>query len=134
MLEVNRKTSFATGRRKCSIARVRILKGNGKILINKIDANVYLQYSPRYLQSLKEPLVLAQIESEVDILINVSGGGLSGQTGAIRLGITRALCQINSDYRPILKKAGYLTRDARIKERKKYGLRKARKAPQYSKR
>ena len=78
--------------------------------------------------------MLAQIESEVDILINVSGGGLSGQTGAIRLGITRALCQINSDYRPILKKAGYLTRDARIKERKKYGLRKARKAPQYSKR
>ena len=124
----------ATGRRKCTIARVRVSKGTGQFLINKIEVTQYLQYSPQYLQYLQEPIVLAKLESEVDIIVNVSGGGIAGQTGAIRLGIARAVCQIDIDNRAILKAEGCLTRDARIKERKKYGLKKARKAPQYSKR
>nr|YP_010336771.1 ribosomal protein S9 [Stylonema alsidii]UNJ15177.1 ribosomal protein S9 [Stylonema alsidii] len=134
MSEVNLSPSIAVGRRKCAIARVRIFKGSGEILINNIEISKYLQYSPKYLQHVKEPLNLVNLETEIDIKVSVFGGGISGQAGAIRLGIARALCQINSDHRVILKSEGCLTRDARIKERKKYGLKKARKAPQYSKR
>nr|YP_010336574.1 ribosomal protein S9 [Rhodospora sordida]UNJ14980.1 ribosomal protein S9 [Rhodospora sordida] len=134
MLQTNLNTSFGIGRRKCAIARVRVFKGNGKIFINEIESSLYLQYSPKYLQYLKEPLTLTNMETEVDLKVTVLGGGISGQTGAIRLGIARAICKINPDHRAILKLEGCLTRDARIKERKKYGLKKARKAPQYSKR
>nr|YP_010336377.1 ribosomal protein S9 [Goniotrichopsis reniformis]UNJ14783.1 ribosomal protein S9 [Goniotrichopsis reniformis] len=134
MSEISSSISVAVGRRKCAIARVRIAKGDGKIVINNIDSTHYLQYSPKYLQYLKEPLALANLETELDIHVNVIGGGIAGQTGAIRLGIARAICKINSDHRGILKAEGCLTRDARVKERKKYGLKKARKAPQYSKR
>lgn len=134
MSEVNSSPYIAVGRRKCAIARVRIFKGSGEILINNIEVSKYLQYSPKYLQYVKEPLNLVNLKTEIDIKVSVFGGGISGQAGAIRLGIARALCQINPDHRVILKSEGCLTRDARIKERKKYGLKKARKAPQYSKR
>nr|YP_010335788.1 ribosomal protein S9 [Chroothece richteriana]UNJ14194.1 ribosomal protein S9 [Chroothece richteriana] len=134
MTEINTNVWNGTGRRKCATARVRLVKGNGTITINQIDIHHYLQYSPGYIQYLKEPLSLISMVSEVDIQVNVNGGGIAGQTGAIRLGIARALCKLNSDYRNILKLGGCLTRDARIVERKKYGLKKARKAPQYSKR
>lgn len=134
MSQNNINMYLGIGRRKSSVARVRITKGNGNITINNVEASSYLQYSPIFLQYLKEPLSLIKIENEIDIIVNVFGGGLSGQCGAIRLGIARALCLINNDYRKVLKREGCLTRDARVKERKKYGLKKARKAPQYSKR
>nr|YP_010338514.1 ribosomal protein S9 [Rhodaphanes brevistipitata]UNJ18464.1 ribosomal protein S9 [Rhodaphanes brevistipitata] len=124
----------AVGRRKSSVARVQIQKGNGNIKINGIEVNHYLQYSAKYLQYLKEPLTTVQMEDEIDIIVNVNGGGISGQCGAIRLGVARALCKMNGEYRANLKQEGCLTRDARVKERKKYGLKKARKASQYSKR
>ena len=124
---------YGTGRRKKSIARVYLVPGTGKITINKRDIDEYLG-----LETLKvivrQPLVLTETEGKFDVMVNVKGGGYTGQAGAIRHGIARALNKYDLDLRPTLKKAGYLTRDPRMKERKKYGLKKARRAPQFSKR
>jgi small subunit ribosomal protein S9 len=127
-------TYIGTGHRKNSIARVRLTPGSGKILINGIQGESYLQFSPNYLQVSKSPLSSLGLETKYDLNIKAEGGGLTGQTEAIRLGLARALCKINPENRIALKFEGYLTRDSRSKERKKYGLRKARKAPQFSKR
>ena len=123
-----------TGRRKSSIARVRLVPGSGKLFINGLTGEAYLQFSPNYLRISYAPLKLLGLAHEYDIYVKTEGGGLTGQADAIRLGVARALCTINPDNRKILKAEGFLIRDARIKERRKYGLRKARKAPQYSKR
>ena len=125
---------FGTGRRKSSIARVRLVPGSGKLIINGIPGEYYLQFSPNYLRISYAPLKTLGLNSEYDIDVKTEGGGLTGQADAIKLGVARALCEINPSNRYTLKAEGYLTRDARIKERRKYGLRKARKAPQYSKR
>jgi small subunit ribosomal protein S9 len=124
----------ATGRRKEATAKVILKLGTGNISINKIDAQAYLQYNLNYLQTLKAPLLTLNLENSYDFEIVVKGGGLSAQTDASRLGISRVLCELASDNRPLLKSSAFLTRDARSKERKKYGLKKARKAPQFSKR
>ncbi len=122
-----------TGRRKKSIARVYIKPGKGNITINKRDIEEYFG-----LETLKvivrQPLAVTDTEGKYDILVNVKGGGYTGQAGAIRHGIARALLKVDEDFRPALKKAGFLTRDPRMKERKKYGLKAARRAPQFSKR
>ena len=124
---------YGTGRRKKSIARVYLVPGTGNITINKRSIDEYLG-----LETLKvivrQPLTATETTDKFDVLVNVHGGGFSGQAGAIRHGIARALLQADADFRPILKKAGYLTRDPRMKERKKYGLKAARRAPQFSKR
>ncbi|SYV96744.1 30S ribosomal protein S9 [Mycoplasmopsis edwardii] len=121
------------GRRKSSVARVKLTKGSGKFLINKRDAREYLT-SDIYLKDANQPFVLTETTGQFDISVVVAGGGLSGQAGAIRLGIARALLEASADYRGVLKAAGMLTRDARAKERKKPGLRAARRARQFSKR
>lgn len=123
-----------TGRRKTSIARVRLIPGSGKLIINGLPGESYLQFSPNYLRISYGPLKILGLSKEYDIYVKTEGGGLTGQADAIRLGIARALCRINPENRIALKSEGFLTRDSRVKERKKYGLRKARKAPQYSKR
>ena len=124
---------YGTGRRKSSVARVYLVPGTGKITINKRDIDEYLG-----LETLKvvvrHPLVATETVDKFDVLVNVRGGGYSGQAGAIRHGIARALLQVDAEYRPTLKAAGFLTRDPRMKERKKYGLKAARRAPQFSKR
>ncbi len=125
---------WGTGRRKSAIARVRLIPGEGKVIINGRDGENYLQYNQSYLATTKAPLEILGLEGDYDILVNVKGGGVTGQAEAIRLGVARALCELSPDNRPPLKIEGYLTRDPRAKERKKYGLRKARKAPQFSKR
>ena len=123
----------ATGRRKSSVARVRLVPGEGKVVINGREMNDYFG-----LETLKlivnQPLELTETKDKYDILVNVIGGGISGQAGAIRHGIARALVVLDESYRPALKAAGLLTRDPRMKERKKYGLKGARRAPQFSKR
>jgi small subunit ribosomal protein S9 len=121
------------GRRKQAIVRVRIIAGNGKITCNGRELEKYFP-SKVAQQSVREPLVTADKSEAFDVVANLSGGGITGQAGALRLAIARALIEIDVDDRPALKKAGFLTRDARVKESKKYGLKKARKAPQYSKR
>tara|TARA_B100000686_G_scaffold346210_1_gene432403 strand:+ start:23 stop:412 length:390 start_codon:yes stop_codon:yes gene_type:complete len=126
-------TEISVGRRKASIARVRFVKGKGKIIVNNQDPLEYFKRESLVME-LKEPLTLVEFDKKSDILINVNGGGLSGQAGAIRLGIARSLQTINSDYRGVLKKAGMLTRDSRVVERKKYGQPGARKKFQFSKR
>lgn len=124
---------YGTGRRKKSIARVRLLPGEGKITINKREIENYFGMDTlRYI--VKQPLELTGTLSSYDVIVSVNGGGLTGQAGAIRHGISRALLKLDVNLRPELKKAGFLTRDPRMKERKKYGLKKARKAPQFSKR
>lgn len=125
---------WGTGRRKTSSARVRLVPGTGKLTINGREGESYLQFNMGYLSIAKAPLEVLGLENDYDILVNVRGGGLTGQADSIRLGVARALCDLSPDNRPPLKVEGYLTRDPRAKERKKYGLRKARKAPQYSKR
>lgn len=124
---------YGTGRRKSSVARVYLVPGTGKITINKRDIDEYLG-----LETLKvvvrQPLVATENVDKFDVLVNVKGGGYTGQAGAIRHGIARALLQVDAEYRPTLKAAGFLTRDPRMKERKKYGLKAARRAPQFSKR
>lgn len=125
---------WGTGRRKTSVARVRLITGTGKVLINGRPGDDYLQFIPAYLLAVKAPLDTLGLENEYDVVVNVSGGGLTGQAEAIRMGVARALCQLSPDHRSPIKAEGYLTRDARAKERRKYGLRKARKAPQFSKR
>ncbi len=123
-----------TGRRKTSVARVNLIPGSGKLIINNLPGESYLQFSPNYLRISCSPLNLLGLDKEYDVYVKTKGGGLTGQADAIRLGLARALCTINSDNRIMLKSEGLLRRDSRSKERKKYGLRKARKAPQYSKR
>ena len=126
-------TYYGTGRRKKSVARVYLTPGTGKVTINKRDMEEYFG-----LETLKvivrQPLVATETVDKFDVIVNVHGGGFTGQAGAIRHGIARALLKADADFRPTLKKAGYLTRDPRMKERKKYGLKAARRAPQFSKR
>ena len=124
---------YGTGRRKSSIARVYLVPGTGKITINKRDMDNYFGLDTLKL-IVRQPLVLTETQDKFDVLVNVKGGGFTGQAGAIRHGISRALLHADADYRPTLKKAGFLTRDPRMKERKKYGLKAARRAPQFSKR
>ena len=124
---------YGTGRRKSSVARVYLVPGNGKITIKKRDIDDYFGLETLKLV-VRQPLVLTENTDKLDVLVNVHGGGFTGQAGAIRHGISRALLQADADYRPALKKAGFLTRDPRMKERKKYGLKAARRAPQFSKR
>lgn len=119
-----------TGRRKKAIARVRLVPGTGKIVINKRDLEDYIKYETLRVL-VKEPLMITDTMGQYDVLVNVKGGGYTGQAGAIRHGISRALLQVDGELRPILKKAGFLTRDSRMKERKKYGLKKARRASQF---
>ena len=124
---------YGTGRRKDSVARVRVYTGTGKVTINDRDIDNY--YGLETLKLIvRSPLVLLGLEGKYDVVVRVSGGGVSGQAGAIRHGLARALLQQNEENRSVLKKAGFLTRDPRMKERKKYGLKAARRAPQFSKR
>ncbi len=122
----------AVGRRKSAVARVRLVPGEGKIIINKRDIDNYFGLETLKM-TMRQPLELTKVNS-FDVLVNVRGGGLTGQAGAIRHGVSRALCKANPELRDSLKKAGFLTRDPRMKERKKYGLKAARRAPQFSKR
>ena len=123
----------AVGRRKSAVARVRLVPGEGKILVNKRDIEDYFGLETLKM-TVRQPLNLVNVGGSFDVLVNVRGGGLTGQEGAIRHGISRALCKVNPELREALKKAGFLTRDPRMKERKKYGLKAARRAPQFSKR
>lgn len=129
-----RKENIGLGKRKKSTARVFIIPGEGNLIINRVKGNKYLQYNNTYLTTVWSPLKKLDLEKQFDIITIVKGGGLTGQAQAIQLGVARLLGQRDSKNRKILKSYGFLTRDSRIKERKKYGLRKARKAPQYSKR
>ena len=124
---------YGTGRRKSSVARVRLVPGSGKVTINGRNMEEYFGLKTLEL-IVRQPLVLTEMVDKYDVLANVSGGGASGQAGAIRHGISRALLELDGELRPALKKAGFLTRDSREKERRKYGLKKARKASQFSKR
>ncbi|MDI9258910.1 MULTISPECIES: 30S ribosomal protein S9 [Alicyclobacillus] len=124
---------WAVGRRKTSVARVRLLPGDGKIVVNKRPMDEYFGLESLKL-IVKQPLLLTDTVGQYDVYVNVRGGGISGQAGAIRHGIARALLKVDPNLRPTLKRAGLLTRDARMKERKKYGLKAARRAPQFSKR
>lgn len=124
---------YGTGRRKSSVARVYLTPGTGKITINKRDIDDY--FGPETLKIIvRQPFEATNTVDKYDTKVNVKGGGFTGQAGAVRHGIARALLTVDSDFRPVLKKAGFLTRDPRVKERRKYGLKKARKAPQFSKR
>ena len=125
--------NYGTGRRKSSVARVYLVPGTGKITINERDIDEYFGLDTLKV-IVRQPLVATETSDKFDVLVNVKGGGYTGQAGAIRHGISRALLTVDGDYRPVLKKAGFLTRDPRMKERKKYGLKAARRAPQFSKR
>jgi len=125
---------WGTGRRKSAVARVRLVPGSGQMIVNKRPGDDYFNFNSGYISAAKAPLETLGLENEYDILVNAHGGGLTGQSDAVRLGVARALCQLDPENRKPLKVEGYLTRDPRAKERKKYGLHKARKAPQYSKR
>ena len=124
---------YGTGRRKSSVARVYLVPGTGKVTINKKDMDEYFGLDTLKL-IVRQPLALTETADKYDVITTVRGGGFTGQAGAIRHGISRALLQVDGDFRPTLKKAGFLTRDPRMKERKKYGLKGARRAPQFSKR
>lgn len=124
---------IGTGRRKTSVARVRLLNGTGKFIVNKKDIEEYFNYETLRMIA-KAPLTLTENEGKFDVYVNVQGGGFTGQAGAIRHGISRALLEFDENLRPSLKREGFLTRDARAVERKKYGLKKARRSPQFSKR
>jgi small subunit ribosomal protein S9 len=124
---------IGTGRRKSSVARVRLIPGEGKIIVNNREIEDYIPFAA-LREVVKQPLVATETLGAYDILVNVNGGGYTGQAGAIRHGVARALLQVDPEFRPALKSAGLLTRDPRMKERKKYGLKGARRAPQFSKR
>lgn len=130
----NKVVYWGTGRRKAAIARVRLVPGTGEVIVNGKPGEIYFNRIANYLQGLKAPLETLGLEADYNILVNAHGGGLTGQADAVKLGVARALCQLSPENRQPLKAEGYLTRDPRAKERKKYGLHKARKAPQYSKR
>ena len=134
---MNSRINVGVGKRKQAVARVFLKPGSNKVIINKIPSGKYLQYNQNYMSTIMAPFFLVdhvQVDYRFDIIILVKGGGLSGQAEAIQLGFARLLCKMDNRNRQKLKSLGFLTRDSRIKERKKYGLRKARKAPQYSKR
>jgi small subunit ribosomal protein S9 len=131
---VFQKKNIGLGKRKQAIARVFLIPGEGNLIINKTSGDKYLQYNDTYLTTVWSPLEKLNLEKQFDVVVVVNGGGLTGQAQAIQLGVARLLCEMDPENRKILKPFGFLTRDSRIKERKKYGLRKARKAPQYSKR
>ena len=133
MPKTEKKYYYGTGRRKNAIARVRLIEGNGKIIINGKDLDEYFGLETLKV-IVKQPLTVTNSTAKYNVISTVEGGGYTGQAGAVRHGIARALNKANSEYRPILKSNGFLTRDPRMKERKKYGLKKARKAPQFSKR
>ena len=133
MAKANKIVYYGTGRRKSSVARVRLVEGSGKITINGKDIEEFSDVETLKV-IIRQPLVLTNTLTKYDVICSVNGGGFSGQAGAIRHGIARALNEANSEFRPALKSNGFLTRDPRMKERKKYGLKKARKAPQFSKR
>ncbi len=133
MANSNKIFFYGTGRRKSSIARVRLVEGSGKITINGKDIDEFFGMETLKV-IVRQPLTVTNTASKYDVIASVKGGGFTGQAGAIRHGIARALNEANSEYRPALKQNGFLTRDPRMKERKKYGLKKARKAPQFSKR
>ena len=124
---------YGTGRRKSSIARVYLVPGTGNITINKRSLDEYFGLETLKVV-VKQPLALTETADKFDVIVNVCGGGYTGQAGAIRHGVARALLEADAEYRPVLKAAGFLTRDPRMKERKKYGLKAARRAPQFSKR
>jgi small subunit ribosomal protein S9 len=124
---------YGTGRRKHAVARVRLVPGEGKVVINKRDMDEYFNYET-LKRDVMQPIVITETEGKYDIFVTVEGGGFTGQAGAIRHGISRALIKADEELRGTLKKAGFLTRDSRMKERKKYGLKAARRAPQFSKR
>lgn len=128
------KNKIGLGRRKKAIARVFFIPGKGKLIINKIPGETYLQNNTTFLNLILAPLKVLNLETQFDVIVLVNGGGLKGQTEAIQLAVARLICKVDLQNRKKLKPLGFLTRDARIKERKKYGLRKARKAPQFSKR
>ena len=128
------KNNIGLGKRKRATARVFLIPGDGNLIINKVAGEKYLQYNKTYLDKIWDPLKKLNLENQFDIVVLVRGGGLTGQTDATQLGVARLICKMDPQHRSVLKPFGLLTRDARIKERKKYGLRKARKAPQYSKR
>ena len=134
MFSKNQLVSEAIGRRKCATAKVSLFNGKGNFLVNDKIAENYFQYNLTYLKSIEAPLKKLDLENQYQVKVKVFGGGLTGQASAIRLAIARALCNINLENRPFLKVEGFLTSDSRVKERKKYGLKKARKASQYSKR
>ncbi len=123
-----------TGRRKSSIAEVQLIPGNGEFVINKKPGTLYMQENPGLIFKIQAPLDLLGLQKDFKTIVKVKGGGVVGQADAIQLGLARALCEVDLNYRSPLKLKGFLTRDSRCKERKKYGLKKARKAPQYSKR
>ncbi|WP_209125343.1 30S ribosomal protein S9 [Alkalihalobacillus sp. BA299] len=125
---------YGTGRRKHSVARVRLVPGDGRIVINNREFNEYFGNKEVLKLIIQQPLVETGTEGQYDVIVNVTGGGYTGQAGAIRHGVSRALLEVDPEYRAPLKSAGFLTRDARMKERKKYGLKAARRAPQFSKR
>jgi len=125
---------WGTGRRKTAIARVRLVPGNGKVTINGRGAMDYLNHNLAFLSAVTAALETLGLEKEYDLLVNSKGGGLGGQADAIKQGVARALCKLSPDNRKPLKAEGHLSRDPRAKERRKYGLKKARKAPQFSKR
>ena len=133
MYESKQQYFYGTGRRKSSVARVRVYPGSGSITINGRSIDDYFGLETLKL-IVRQPLTLTDTVEKFDIVATVAGGGVTGQAGAIRHGLSRALLQASDEYRPLLKKAGFLTRDPRMKERKKYGLKKARRAPQFSKR
>ena len=130
----DRAVYWGTGRRKSAVARVRLVPGSGQIIVNGRPGDSYFNFNAVYISAAKAPLETLGLENEYDSLVNAHGGGLTGQSDSIRLGVARALCELDPENRSPLKIEGYLTRDPRAKERKKYGLHKARKAPQYSKR
>ena len=130
----NTVSYWGTGRRKTAIARVRLVPGNGKVTINGRSATDYLNHNLAFLSAVTVPLETLGLDKEYDLLVNSKGGGLSGQADAIKQGVARALCKLSPDNRKPLKAEGHLSRDPRAKERRKYGLKKARKAPQFSKR
>ena len=130
----NKAIYCGTGRRKTSVARVRLIPGKGSITINGRPGDHYLNFNPAYISAVKAPLQTLGLSDSYDVLVNVYGGGLTGQSDAIKQGAARALCDLSLDNRKPLKVEGHLSRDPRAKERRKYGLKKARKAPQFSKR
>lgn len=134
MSQTKKTLAIAVGRRKSAIAQIKLMQGNGEFIINGKSGLSYMQENPSFLLTIQAPLDLLGLQKNYTIIANVNGGGLAGQADAIRLGVARALCLIEESYRGSLRIKGLLTRDSRIKERRKYGLKKARKAPQFSKR
>lgn len=134
MSQTQKTLAIAVGRRKSAIAQIKIIQGNGEFIINGKSGLSYMQENPSFLLTIQAPLDLLGLQKNYTIIANVNGGGLAGQADAIRLGVARALCVVEESYRSNLRIKGLLTRDSRTKERRKYGLKKARKAPQFSKR